>query len=143
MPTPAHHRARVAGTLGAAAAHGYLAVLAATGYLNYTVPTRYRLIDEIASDFLWLWIHAAVVMILLLSLRRPTWQPRWPDAPIAAIACSIAFSAMATWAFFNLLWGLSTVRPVSLAGPGLALVVAAGEHLLANAWIRGTHNKGR
>jgi hypothetical protein len=50
---------------------------------------------------------------------------------------------MFTWAFFNLLWGLSTVRPVSLAGPGLALVAAAGEQLLARRWARGTYDKGR
>jgi hypothetical protein len=143
MPTASHYRARVAGTLGAAGAHSYLATIGSLGLLNYTVPTEYSLIDEVAAEPYWAWIHAVVALALVGSLWRPTWKPLGGDLPVTAIACSLGFAMMFSWAFFNLLWGLSTVRPVSLAGPGLALIVAAGEQLLANAWTRGIHNKGR
>ena len=143
MPDAAHHRARTAGTIGAAASHGYLAILASNELLNYTVPTRYRLVDEIASDFLWGWMHLLAMLLLIVAAWRPHMWYGGRHINFAAIACSLGFAFMGTWAFFHLLWGLSATRPVSLAGPGLAFVVAAGEHLLAAAWRRGTYNKGR
>lgn len=140
MPTPAHQRARLIGTVGAAVAHGALAILAGLDLLDYTVPTRYPLIDLVAGDHVWIWIHSLVAILLLVSLH---WRHRPRAAvdhmPWPAVACSIAFAAMVTWAFFNLLWGLSALRPVSLAGPVLAFIVGAGEHLLATAWNRGSH----
>ena len=144
MPTPAHRRARIFGTVGAAVAHGALAILAQLELLEYTVPTRYPLIDEVASDWVWAWIHALIALGLLVSLKYQDRPRRDVDsAPWPAVACSVAFAAMVTWAFFNLLWGLSAVRPVSLAGPVLAFVVGAGEHLLAAAWNRGSHNRSQ
>jgi hypothetical protein len=143
IPTAAHHRARVVGTLGAATAHGTLAYLGTQDLLNYTVPTRYSLIDQVASEHAWAWIHLTAAVLMLLSLRWGEWKRNENALPLPAIACSIGFALMFTWGFFNLLWGLSAIRPVSLAGPVLALIVAAGEHLLASAWNRGSHAKGR
>lgn len=134
--------------VGAIAAHGYLATLGWLGLLNFTVNTKYPPIAVVANSDLWAWIHTIAALVLVGGLvHRPYWKPAWrghvSEIPLAAIACSVGFSAMATWAFFNMLWGVTTTRPVSLAGPGLAFVVAAGEQLLANAWTRGTHDKGR
>lgn len=141
MPTRAHHRSRVAATVGAATAHAYLSLIGVHGYLDYTVATRYTLLEEVAGQHVWAWIHGAVTVILLLTLFDPYRRVR--ETPVIFIACSMAFAAMLIWAFFNMLWGLSTVRPVSLAGPGLALVVAAGEQLLAHAWNRGASTRDR
>jgi hypothetical protein len=143
MPSPAHYRTRVVGTLLAAGAHAYLSLIGAMDLLNYTVPTRYVIVDQVASEHYWVWIHAIVAILLVAVLRRPMLRRTPESLPVASIACNIAFAMMFTWAFFNLLWGLSTVRPVSLAGPGLALVAAAGEQLLARRWARGTYDKGR
>lgn len=143
MPTPSHHRARVGGTVGAAVAHGGLSALGMFNLLDYTVPTRYVLIAEVGGDHRWVWIHGLIAIALMLSLIRPYWRP-WKHSPrITSLVGSLAFGAMAGWSFFALLWGMSSIRPVSLAGPLLGFVVAAGEHLLANAWTRGTHNKDR
>lgn len=147
MPSPAHHRSRAFGTLGAAGAHTYLAVIGFMSLLDFTVPTEYEVLEQIASQDYWSWIHLGCAVTLVLSL----WSPyrslrirRWhSELPLASIACSIGFTMMFVWALFNMLWGLSATRPVSLAGPGLALIVAAGEQLLANAWTRGTHDRGR
>lgn len=136
-----HHRAHVAATLGAAAAHFYLSVLGVVGFLNYMVETRYTLLNEVAADYLWAWIHGAVAVVLVASMFK--WHTRFREMTLPAIACSIAFAAMFTWAFFNLVWGVSTVRAVSLAGPGLAFTVAVGEQLLANAWNREASTKER
>jgi hypothetical protein len=147
MPTAAHHRARVLGTVWAAGAHAALGVLAVLGLLNYTVPTKYAVLQQIAAQGYWAWIHFGCAVLLVGSLRMPRERieirSRKSDLPRSAIACGIGFAMMVTWAFFNLLWGLSADRPVSLAGPALAFVVAAGEQLLANAWTRGTHTQGR
>ena len=136
-----HYRASVAATLGAATAHLYLSVLGFIGFLNYTVGTTYELLNQVAADFLWAWIHGAVALVLVTSLFKA--HTRFREMSLPALACNIAFAAMFTWAFFNLIWGLSTVRPVSLAGPGLAFAVAAGEQLLANAWNRKASTKER
>lgn len=133
----AHHRSLVIGTLGAAMAHGYLATLGFLGYLNYTVGTNYVLLNEIASDDLWAWIFTITAILLLVSVFIPYRRVKLFNAPFAQVICSVAFAAMLTWAFFTLLWGLSTTRPVSLAGPGLAFAVSAGEQLMAHAWNRG------
>lgn len=147
MPTRAHHRTRVFSTAAAAGAHGYLATIGALGLLNYTVPTPYAVLEEIAAESYWFWIHAVCSILLLASLRAPYAHPRirnwYAEVPYAVIACQIGFTMMFCWALFNLLWGLSVERPVSLAGPGLAFIVAAGEQILANAWMRGSHDKGR
>lgn len=147
MPTAAHHRSRVVTMSLVAGAHGYLAAIGFTGLLNYTVPTQYEFLEEVAAEAYWSWVHLACAAVLLAALLAPTYRPRigpWTsELPLAALACSVGFALLTSWALFNLLWGLSAVRPVSLAGPGLALVVALGEQLLAHAWTRGTYDKGR
>lgn len=144
MAVITHHRALLLGTAGVSLAHGYLSVLGFLGLLNYTVPTKYEALDEAAGDQIWAWVHLACAVLLVVSLvgDRRGWTAR-NGYPFTALACNIGFAMMFTWAFFNLLWGLTAQRPVSLAGPGLAFVVAAGEQLLANGWMRGSHDKGR
>lgn len=138
-----HHRLRILGTLGAIAAHVYLAAIGTVSLLNYTVPSRYQILGEVASDDLWTWIHAGCATLLTLALFFPHLRvpPRGNRFP--AVACSVGFAFMLTWAFFNLIWGVSAISPVSLAGPGLAIVVAAGEQMLAYAWNRGALTKDR
>jgi len=147
MPTAAHHHSRVVATYWAAGAHVALGLLAAFHLLNYTVPTKYEVLQQIASQGYWIWIHFACAALLVGSLRIHTSHVHirsWTsELPASAIACNIGFAMMTTWALFNLLWGLTSQRPVSLAGPALAFVVASGEQLLANAWTRGTHTRGR
>jgi hypothetical protein len=143
MPSQAHHRSRVIGTAGAALAHIYLAVLGTIGYLNYTVPTRYEFLYIVADQWAWSWIHGAIAMFLLASLLAPYRRVPVLETTLAQIACSCAFAVMLTWAFFNALWGLSTIRPVSLAAPGLAIIVAVGEQVLAHAWNRGATTRDR
>jgi hypothetical protein len=147
MPTREHHRARVVSTLGAAAAHVYLSVIGAIGLLDYTVPTVYQVLQSIADQDYWIWIHAGCAALLICSLCHPkkhfhirSWST---ELPLAAFACNVGFTMMFTWAFFNMVWGLSAERPVSLAGPGLAFFVAFGELILATSWTRGTYDKSR
>ena len=144
-------RSRVVTTLVIAAAHLYLATLAHFDLLNFTQPTVFRVLTQAASTDAWMWIHASVGLLLVaVLLIGPESYPelrwlgrRWTSAlPLGSLACSVGFAAMTTWAFFYALWGLTAIRPVTLAGPGLAIVVALGEQLLANAWSRGsTHSR--
>ncbi len=147
MPSRAHYRARVSATLGAAATHAFLCVLAAVDLLNYTVPTQYEVLAHIAAEDYWAWIHAGCAVVLCLSLINPGKHIRirsWTsELPAAAVACNIGFTMMFCWAFFNMVWGLSAERPVSLAGPGLAFAVAFGELILASSWTRGTYDRSR
>lgn len=142
-----HHRSRVITTVVVAGAHAYLAMIGFTGLLNYTITTKYEFLEQITRQQYWSWIHLACAAMLLASLLAPKHYPHigpWrSELPLVALACSAGFALLTSWALFNLLWGLSAVRPVSLAGPGMALVVALGEQLLANAWTRGSHDKGR
>jgi hypothetical protein len=135
MPTRAHHRSRVVATACVAAAHAYLASIGSVGYLNFTVRSDYPLLHELASSTLWTWLHAIAAVAILASLTSP-YRHCWVGTPRATVACSFGFAIMLVWSVFNFLWGFSTIRPVSLAGPGLALAVAAGEQLLAHAWNR-------
>lgn len=138
-----HHRLRLFGTLGAIVAHTYLAAIGTVSLLNYTVPSRYSILAEVASDDLWTWLHAICAVVLLVGLHNPTRRIPYFGNRLIAVACSLGFAFMLTWAFFNLVWGLTAVSPVSLAGPGLAIVVAAGEQMLAYAWNRGALTKDR
>lgn len=152
MHPDAARRGRVLATLVAAGAHTYLATLGAIHMLNYTVDTTFEVLALAASSEAWTWIHGACAVLLVGAVAygpekhlHARWrQLRWRCFfPVGSIACSVSFAMLTTWAFFSMVWGLTTVRPVSLAGPGLAFVVAFGEQLLANAWMRGTHCKGR
>lgn len=147
MPTDNHHRGRVFATLCVAGAHGYLSLLGFTRLLNYTVPTEYAVLEQVAAQDTWAWVHAGVALLMVVALARPHVKPKIGNhvsyLTAIALACNVGFAFMFSWAFFNLLWGLTVDRPVSLAGPGLAFAVALGEQLLANAWTRGTHDKGR
>lgn len=147
MTDSSHHRGRVLATLCVAAAHVYLSVLGFTGYLSYTSPTKYEVLAQVAAQDTWAWVHAGVALLFFVTLARPHFRPaigkHTSYLTSIALACNIGFALMFSWAFFHLLWGLTVERPVSLAGPGLAFAVALGEQLLANAWTRGTHDKGR
>jgi hypothetical protein len=147
MPSRAHYRARVSATVGAAVIHTYLAVIGWLGLLDYTVPTQYEVLAQIAAQDYWSWIMMGCAIFLLLSLLDPQRHVRIgthkAELPLAAVAANVGFTMMFVWAFFNLTWGLSADRPVSLAGPGLAFAVAFGELILASAWTRGTYDRSR
>jgi hypothetical protein len=146
MPTAQHYRARVLATLGAAGAHIYLAALATVNLLNFTVPSTFPLLAEIGNEDYWIWAQGLSATLLVLSLLSPkqhvVWRSHRSALPITTLACNLGAAMMFAWALFNMVWGLSAARPVSLAGPGLAFVVAFGEHLLALAWARGTYKEG-
>lgn len=108
-----------------AAGHLLLLGLYATDRLSYTVDSRYVFLQHVAENPIWLLVHGTAAAWLLSSivLRRHQIQ-----------ACAYSAGVMGTWAMLGLVWGLTTVRPVSLIGPAMALVVTAFAYLLSQAW---------
>lgn len=138
MQAAARRTTRIAATFAVAAAHAYLVLVGLFDRLNYTQPSQYEIVERAASNHVWVGIHAVLTVALLVGLwHNRGWEWR---------VCSASAGFMGAWAFFNLLWGLSAVAPVSLAAPGLAAFVAFGAHVLSTAWLRASkesHNKGR
>ncbi len=128
MQAKTRRASRIAATLALVGLHLYLTIIGTFDRLNYTVPTRYRLIEEAADSEIWVGIHLTIAVSLLVGLwHNRGWEWR---------ACSVSAGFMGAWAFFNLLWGLSVVSPVSLAAPGLAAFAAFGAHVLGLGWLR-------
>jgi hypothetical protein len=138
MQAAARRTTRIACTIAVASAHFYLGMIGLFDRLNYSRPTPYALIEAAANQQTWVFIHLTLAVLLLVGL--------WHDRGWEWRVCSASAGFMGGWAFFNLLWGLSTPVPVSLAAPGLAAFVAFGAHVLSVTWLRASkerHNKGR
>jgi len=118
-------RMRNLGTVATALVHAYLAIIGVFDRLSYTVPTKYELLQDVASDGSWIPLHGIMAVLLIAGFWRVKWESQLASASSAL---------MGAWAVFNLLWGISAVQPVSLAAPGLALFVSVGAHVLAASW---------
>ena len=124
--TPAHAQPfRTYLSLTIAAAHAALALLGIFGRLTYAIPSRYELLREIMSSQMWIYLHAAVALVIVVALlthRRET----------TALGTSVG--VWAVWSFLSLIWGLSTDPPVSLVGPTLAGMVTTLAYVLTLSW---------
>ena len=115
--------------------HLSLAVLASMDRLAITVPAESRLLLQMADNGAWLVIHLVCSLFIWISL----WYNKFE---IQAMSMSCGF--IGVWGFINLLWGLNTPRPVSLAGPILGMTLAGVSWSVAMSWAQGgTHDKGR
>lgn len=103
----------------------YLGIVGIFGRLNYTVPTTVDMLRSIVNSNLWTAGFLVVAGFVWAAIATNRLQHQ---------AMQLAFAVIAPWGVFNLLWGLSSERPVSLAAPGLALVVAVIAQALALAW---------
>lgn len=123
-----HLRARRRVTALVGLAHAALLILDCFGRLNFTVDSRYDLLEASAKQPAWLLLHAAVAAVLWYSVWRKHWYIH---------ALGISVGVMGSWSVLTLLWGVSTVRPVSLVGPVFGLIVTAIAYVLAGAWAVG------
>ena len=105
-----------------ASAHVLLAVLGITNKLEFTQRSTFPVLETAASTELWVPIHLVIGIGLIFATLKHKWER-------CALSASAGF--MGTWSVFNLLWGLSTIREVSLAGPTLGLCVAASAYVLS------------
>lgn len=117
-------RRRAAAVILIGVGHLALALLGFLSLLEFTVPTVYPFISVVASAAVWQWVFLTLSIVIFLSVG-------WHSLEKQAMAASAGF--LGTWAFFNFLWGISTVngQPVSLAGPTLGFILAGASYLLA------------
>ena len=109
-----------------AGAHLSLAFLAYVDLLEFTIPTEYKFISLAANSDLWFWLHLLCGLFVAAAIYFPRLYRQ-------AMSASAGF--LFGWAFFNMVWGLSTVgaRDVSLAGPVLGFALAGGAYIMAIA----------
>jgi len=119
-----HARLVATGAMGFACA--YLSVAHYFGRLNYTVPTTEPLLGAIVLSTIWPTAFLGVGTFVGVAMLARRWHRQ---------AMQTVFAVMAPWGLFNLAWGLTSERPVSLAGPGLAIVVAIVAQALALTWV--------
>ena len=114
--------ARSLSMLAIASAHLMLGVLGLLNRLEFTQHSSFPVLELAASLEIWVPIHSACGAWVLYVTFRNRFE-------LQATSASAGF--MATWAVFNFLWGLSTIRAVSLAGPVLAFSIAAVSYFMA------------
>lgn len=112
-------------TMAVGIACAYLGIIGVFGRLNFTVLTTVDMLRIIVNSNLWSAGFLIVAGFIWATLVMNRLQHQ---------AMQLAFAVMAPWAMFDLLWGLSTESPVSLAAPGLAVVVAVIAQALALSW---------
>lgn len=131
---PAHasakHKMRVIGTGALVFVHLWLAALSFLDLLSFTQPSRYAAIELAADSDWWGWIFLVSGVVLLHQLLIGA--ERHPVATSRACSASAAF--LGVWAFFTLMWGLTTDFPVSLAVFGPTVFSVVGAQVLAVAW---------
>lgn len=129
-PRQRMHRSRVYLALVVAGSHFTLMILGLTDRLAFTLPTRYELLTVTLENPMWLILHGAcfVALVVTLKVNRGVIQ-----------ALGAATGVMGSWAFLSFLWGLTTPTPVSLAGPVLGGGIATLSYLLTIAWARSPH----
>lgn len=132
MQAPTRHRLKLAGTLALVFVHAWFAALAFFDRLSFTQPSRYELIELVASSDVWGWIFAGIGTVLLVLLAFDPWKHHIG----VSRACSLSAAFLGTWAFFTLLWGLTTEFPVSLAVFGPAVFSVVGAQVLAVSWAQ-------
>lgn len=95
--------------------HVALFVLALTHHLAFTAPSEFQLLVMLGTDNLWLVVHLVCAVVIAIALVRPRFLTQ---------ALSLSAGWMGAWGFFALLTALTAIRPVSFAGPLLAIVLA-------------------
>jgi len=93
--------------------------------LNYVASTNFDLLAATANNEIWTLGFIAVSVFVWCSVILHQWQQKAMQAAVVILA---------PWSLYNLLWGLTTDHPVSLAAPILAAVLAVIAHSLAVAW---------
>lgn len=148
----AERRAAVIATAAVALSHVYLGIIGLFDLLSYTRPSIYPTLEFAQNDQFWGPAHLVIGALLLVGLHSPSMLDAAArlvrssyDGVAEAWLCNISFTIMLIWGFFNWVAGVTATHPVALGAPGLAMTVAAGSHLLANAWVRikGYDDKGR
>lgn len=135
MDAGAKRRARLAATAVVGAGNAAMAGLGLVDRLQFTVPTNLEFLALAANNTLWIWLLSASALATWASVLYNRWH-----VPATAAATGV----IGAWSFLNLLWGLNSVRPVSLAGPVLGTVVTALGYILTWLWARSDeHAKGR
>jgi len=127
----AHARRFSAGCI--ALGHVGIVVLALTGRLVFIVPSGYRFLALISDNPIWVLVHCICAVVLVTSLVRDRGQ-------ISAL--SFSASIMGAWGFLNVLAGLTSPSPVSLAGPVLGMVLGATAWSVAMGWAVAPHRAG-
>lgn len=130
MQAPKRQKLRIAGTAALAFVHVWFTGLAFAGLLSFTQPSRFEVIHLAADSDLWGWIFAITGLFLIGSLVA---GPTRHNVAMSR-SCSISAAFIGTWAFFTLLWGLTTDVPVSLAVFGPAVFSVVGAQVLAVSW---------
>ena len=133
MQAHARHNLKLAGTLALAFVHVWLAIIAFFDLLSFTQPSRFDVIELAADSRWWGWVFTANGLALIAGMLRHPFQHNEAMSKL----CSISAAILGTWAFFTLLWGLTTSFPVSLAVFGPAVFAVVGAQVLAVSWRHG------
>lgn len=110
--------------------HVGLGVLAATHHLAYANPSRYPFLTLVNADHVWIVVHFGVAAFIAFSLVRNQWH-------ITAMSMSAGW--MGAFGFLSLLSGATSVGPVGLAGPVLALALSGTAYSIAMSWAVAPH----
>lgn len=105
--------------------HVGIVALGLTHRLAFGDPSGYRFLAVIGDNPTWILVHAACAIVLMTSIARDKGH---------VTALSFSSGWMGVWGFLTLLGGLTSPSPVSLAGPVLAIVLAATAYSGAMAW---------
>jgi len=109
-------------------AHFTLFGLGITRHLTFTVDSNNEVLQMTVGNPLWIYLHAAIATwIAIVLLRHRGYVP----------ACGAACGVLIAWGVLTLLWGLTTVRPVSLVGPFFVMLIAVVAYLLTEHWAVG------
>ena len=130
MQAPTRHTLTLTGTVALAFVPVWFAGLAFFDLLSFTQPSEYEAIELAADSFWWGWLFAISGAVLIAGLLAGRWRHR----VAMSRACSLVGAFLGAWAFFTLLWGLTTDYPVSLAVFGPAVFSVVGAQVLAVSW---------
>ena len=124
-PTQKAHKGRVYLTLVVAASHFALMVLGVVDRLTFYTPSRNSILLQTLDNPLWAILHGLCALAIVFALRHRRY---------IVPALGSATGVMGAWSFLSLLWGLTTLIPISLAAPVLGFGIAALAYLLTTAW---------
>lgn len=121
---------RLAGTWALAFVPVWFSALAFLDLLSFTQPSEYEVIERAADSSLWGWVFGLAGLAMVAGLLH---KPERHHRAISRL-CSFIAASLGAWAFFTLLWGLTTSFPVSLAVFGPAVFSVVGAQVLAVSW---------
>lgn len=130
VQAPSRHTLKLWGTWALAFVPLWFAYLAFVDLLSFTQPSRYAVIELAADSGLWGWLFGVAGISMLVTLVA---GPVRHNVAMSRV-CSVTAAFIGAWAFFTLLWGLTTDFPVSLAVFGPAVFSVVGAQVLAVSW---------